>query len=52
MKFRLQPWHLLLLILAGWTNRKKQEDIEYLLTENWSWLEAIADDYLGSGWQV
>jgi putative transposase len=24
MKSQLQPWHLLLLILAGWINRKQQ----------------------------
>jgi len=34
MKTRLHPWHLLLLILAGWINRQQQEAIEYLLTEN------------------
>lgn len=34
MKSQLQPWHLLLLILAGWINRKQQEAVEYLLTEN------------------
>jgi len=30
MKFILQPWQLLLLILAGWINRHQQEVIEYL----------------------
>lgn len=34
MKFVLQPWQLLLLILAGWINRNQQEVIEYLRTEN------------------
>jgi hypothetical protein len=34
MKARFQPWHLLLLILAGWINRQQQNAIEYLLTEN------------------
>jgi putative transposase len=34
MKSQLQPWQLLLLILAGWINRKQQAAIEYLLTEN------------------
>ena len=34
MKARLQPWQLLLLILAGWMNRRQQDAIEYLLTEN------------------
>src|SRR5512137_1125438 len=34
MKPQFQPWHLLLLILAGWINRRQQDAIEYLLTEN------------------
>jgi len=34
MKSLLQPWQLLLLILAGWINRHQQDVIEYLLTEN------------------
>jgi len=34
MKSQLQPWHLLLLILAGWINRKQQDVVDYLLTEN------------------
>ena len=34
MKSQLQPWHLLLVILAGWINRRQQDAIEYLLTEN------------------
>ena len=34
MSFVLQPWQLLLLILAGWINRQQQEVIEYLRTEN------------------
>ena len=34
MNFVLQPWQLLLLILAGWVNRHQQDAIEYLLTEN------------------
>lgn len=34
MKSLLQPWQLLLLILAGWINRHQQEVIEYLRTEN------------------
>ena len=33
MKFALQPWQLMLIILAGWINRQ-QEVIEYLRTEN------------------
>ena len=34
MKSQLQPWHLLLLILAGWINSRQQDAVEYLLTEN------------------
>jgi len=34
MKFVLQPWQFLLLILAGWINSRQQEAIDYLLTEN------------------
>jgi hypothetical protein len=34
MKSHLHPWHLLRLILAGWTNRKQREAVECLLTEN------------------
>jgi len=34
VKALLQPWQLFLLILAGWVNRRQQDAIEYLLTEN------------------
>ena len=34
MKFILQPWQLMLIILASWVNRQQQEAIEYLRTEN------------------
>jgi hypothetical protein len=34
MKSVLQPWQLLLLILAGWINRHQQEVLEYLRIEN------------------
>ena len=34
MKIVLQPWHLLLLILANWLNRQQQAAVDYLLTEN------------------
>jgi transposase InsO family protein len=34
MSFVLQPWQLLLLILAGWVNRQQQEVVDYLRTEN------------------
>jgi putative transposase len=34
MKLQLHPWQMLLLILAGWINRRQQDAIEYLLNEN------------------
>ena len=34
MQFILQPWQLLLCILAGWMQREQQAVIEYLRTEN------------------
>ena len=34
MNFVLQPWHLLLTILAGLINRQQQEVIDYLRAEN------------------
>jgi len=34
MKAHLQPWQLLVLILAGWISRQQQDAIEYLLTGN------------------
>jgi hypothetical protein len=34
MNFILQPWQLLVFILAGWMNREQQEVIDYLRTEN------------------
>src|SRR5512136_887551 len=34
MKPQFQPWHLLLLILAGWINSRQQDAVEYLLAEN------------------
>ncbi len=34
MSFVLQPWQLLLVILAGWVNRQQQQVFEYLRTEN------------------
>jgi hypothetical protein len=37
MKFALQPWQLMLRILAGWINRQQPEVIEYLPTENESY---------------
>jgi putative transposase len=34
MKFVLQPWQILLLILAGWINKQQQNAIDYLIMEN------------------
>ena len=34
MKFVLQPWQLMLIILVSWVNRQQQEVIEYLRAEN------------------
>ena len=34
VKVLLQPWQLLLLVLAGWVNRRQQDAIDYLLAEN------------------
>jgi hypothetical protein len=34
MSFVLQPWQLLLSILAGWINEEQQKRIEYLRAEN------------------
>jgi putative transposase len=34
MSFIIQPWHIFLLGLSGWINRKQQHTIEYLITEN------------------
>ena len=33
MIFLLQPWQILLLILASWINRQQQQRIQYLQTE-------------------
>ena len=34
MSVILQPWHRLLVTVAGWINRMQQRTIEYLITEN------------------
>jgi hypothetical protein len=34
MSFVLQPWQLLVTILADWINHEQQQLIEYLRTEN------------------
>ncbi len=34
MSFILQPWQLLLVILAGWVNDQQQQIIDYVRTEN------------------
>ena len=45
MKLILQPWQLMLIIIAGWINRQQQEVIEYLRTEN-----AVLKETLGKKW--
>ncbi len=42
MKFILEPWQLMLFVLASWVNRQQQELIEYLRTEN-----AVLKELLG-----
>jgi hypothetical protein len=32
MNFVLQPWHLMVIFIASWINRKQLEAIEYLRT--------------------
>ena len=45
MKALLQPWQLLLLILAGWINRRQQDAIEYLAYEKaFSQFPVISND--------
>ncbi len=34
MNVVMQPWHLIVVILAGWINRRQQAAIDYLRTEN------------------
>ena len=34
MSFVFHPWQFLLIVLAGWLNRKQLQIIEYLITEN------------------
>ena len=34
MNFVLQPWQLMVVLLASWVNRQQQDVIEYLRTEN------------------
>ena len=33
MNFILRPWHIFLVILAGWINREQQQVIEFQRTE-------------------
>ena len=33
MKFILQPWHLMLILLASWINCEQQQRIDYLETQ-------------------
>ncbi len=34
MSFIIQPWHIFLIGLSGWVNRRQKYTIEYLITEN------------------
>jgi putative transposase len=34
MKSQFQPWQFLLLLLASWINRRQQDAVEFLITEN------------------
>jgi hypothetical protein len=34
MDFVLQPWHVLLVCLAGWINQEQHKVIDYLMAEN------------------
>jgi len=43
MKAVLQPWQLLLVILAGWINRRQLAAIEYLLAENRVLMEKLGN---------
>ena len=43
MKPQFQPWQFLLLILAGWINRRQQDAVEYLITENRVLREKLGD---------
>ena len=42
MSYVIQPFHLLVITLAGWLNRHQQAVIEYLLEEN-----CVLKDQLG-----
>ena len=52
MNFVLQPWQLLLAILAGWINRQQQEVIEYLRTENQILKEKLGNRLIDAGAEV
>jgi putative transposase len=52
MNFVLQPWQLLLAILAGWINRQQQEVIEYLRTENQILKEMLGNRLIDAGAEV
>ena len=41
MNFILQPWQLLLVILAGWVQRQQQLVIDYLRTERPAMLQCV-----------
>jgi putative transposase len=52
MNFVLQPWQLLLAILAGWSNRQQHEGIEYLRTENQVLKEMLGNRLINAGAEV
>ena len=41
MKFILQPWELMMIILASWVNREQQQKIECLETQLAVWKEQL-----------
>ena len=52
MNFVLQPWQLLLAILAGWSNRQQLEIIESLRTENQILKEILGNRLIDAGAEV
>ena len=52
MNFVLQPWQLLLAILAAWRNRQQQDIIESLRTENQILKEKLGNRLIDAGAEV
>ena len=44
----IQPFHLLVIALAGWLNRQQQVVIDYLIEENRVLKEQLGDNDFGS----